>query len=81
MNAFNNLLCETDWNSLNSKDADAAYDEFLQKYAKLYNKSFLPRLCRGKKLKTLPVTLGYPKDSDNPLLQSQDFKKTILKKT
>ena len=53
VNAFNNLLCETDWNSLTSKDADVACDEFLQKYSELYNKSFLPRLCQGKKLKTL----------------------------
>ena len=45
INAFNNLLCETDWNSLTSKDADAAYDEFLQKCTELYNKSFPPRLC------------------------------------
>ena len=26
INAFNNPLCETDWNSLTSKDVDAAYD-------------------------------------------------------
>ena len=26
INAFNNLLCGTDWNSLTSKDVDAAYD-------------------------------------------------------
>ena len=31
INVFGNLWCETDWNSLTFKDADASYDEFLQK--------------------------------------------------
>ena len=52
-NAFNNLLCEFDWNSLIYADANAAYNGFLQKYTEFYNKSFPIKFCQGKNLKTL----------------------------
>ena len=52
-NAFNNLLCEFDWNSLIYADANAAYNGFLQKYTEFYNKSFPIKFRRGKNLKTL----------------------------
>jgi len=53
INAFNNLLCEFDWNSLIYADANAAYNGFLQKYTEFYNKSFPIKFCQGKNLKTL----------------------------
>ena len=53
INAFNNLLCEFNWNSLIYADANAACNGFLQKYTEFYNKSFPIKFCRGKNLKTL----------------------------
>ena len=51
INAFNNLLCEFDWNSLIHADANSAYNGFLQKYTEFYNKSFPIKFCQGKNLK------------------------------
>ena len=53
INAFNNLLCECDWNSLIYADANAAYNGFLQKYTEFYNKSFPIKFCQGEPVKTL----------------------------
>ena len=39
-NAFNNLLCEFDWNSLIYADANAAYNGFLQKYTEFITRVF-----------------------------------------
>ena len=53
IDAFNNLLCEFDCNSLIYADANAAYNGFLRKYTEFCNKSFPIKLYRGKSLKTL----------------------------
>ena len=53
INAFNNLLCKFDWNSLIYADANAAYNGFLQKYTEFYNKGFPIKFCQGKNLKIL----------------------------
>ena len=53
INAFNNLLCEFDWNSLIYADANAACNGFIQKYTEFYNKSFPIKFCQEKNLKTL----------------------------
>ena len=39
-NAFNNLLCKFDWNSLIYADANAAYNGFLQKYTEFITRVF-----------------------------------------
>ena len=51
INAFNNLLCEFDCNSLIYADANAAYNGFLQKYTEFCNKSFQKKFCQGEKPK------------------------------
>ena len=48
INAFNNLLCEFDRNSLIYADPNATYNGFLQKYTEFYNKSFLIKFVNGK---------------------------------
>ena len=40
INAFNNLLCEFDWNSLIYADSNAAYNGFLQKYTEFITRVF-----------------------------------------
>ena len=39
-NAFNNLLCEFDWNFLIYADANATYNGFLQKYTEFITRVF-----------------------------------------
>ena len=55
INAFNNLLCEFDWNSLIYADANAAYNGFLQKYTEFHNKSFPIKFCQGKNVPKNPA--------------------------
>ena len=69
INAFNNLLCEFDWNSLIYADANAAYNGFLQKYTEFYNKSFPIKFCQGKNLK-LYIIRVLKLESWNKLKQS-----------
>ena len=40
INAFNNLSCEFDWNSLIYADSNAAYNGFLQKYTEFITRVF-----------------------------------------
>ena len=71
INAFNNLLCEFNWNSLIYADANAACNGFLQKYTEFYNKSFPIKFCQGKNVK-LCIIRGLQLESWNQLKQSLD---------